>query len=86
MGIALLSVFVSVAWVVAYRAHAVVIAAQPLFLYVLCFGTAVYSLVILLSSFDEGSGWDETMLSKACMAIPWLAATGKQRLRQKDKN
>ena len=74
---ALFSVFLSVVWVVVNRSHAVVVAAQPPFLYALFVGASVLSLVILCSSFDESYGWDANMLSRACVAIPWLACTGK---------
>jgi len=52
------------------------LAAQPVFLYVLCFGSIVHSMTILVISYDESYGWDEQQLSRACMAIPWLFCIG----------
>ena len=76
MTLALLSIFVSAVWVLLHRKHRVVIAAQPPFLYVLCLGSTLSSLVILVCSFDESYGWDDAMLDKACVAIPWLFIMG----------
>lgn len=76
MGMSLFTVFVSAVWVVANRGHAVVVAAQPPFLYGLFFGATVMSFVIFCFSFDESYGWDGAQLSRACVAVPWLACTG----------
>lgn len=76
MAISLVVILVSVVWVFVNRHHQVVIAAQPPFLYVLCLGSTITSLVILISSFDEGVGWDDSMLDKACVAMPWMVAMG----------
>ena len=79
MTTALLAVLVSLTWVLVYRSNQVVIAAQPPFLYVLFLGSAILAFIILVSSFDESYGWDETMLSMACVSIPWMACLGKGR-------
>jgi hypothetical protein len=76
MSLALFSIFVCAVWVRIHRKHRVVIAAQPPFLYVLCLGSTLSALVILVSSFDESYGWDDAMLDKACVAIPWLLILG----------
>ena len=74
--IALCLILVSALWVFWYRNHTVVIAAQPPFLYVLCLGSILMTLVIFLSSFDEGSGWTDVMLDRTCTAVPWLLSLG----------
>ena len=76
MALSLFVILMSVLWVFVHRNHSVVIAAQPPFLYVLCLGSAITCLVILVSSFDEGVNWDDAMLDRACVAMPWLAAMG----------
>lgn len=82
MGMSLFTVFVSAVWVVANRGHAVVVAAQPPFLYGLFFGATVMSFVIFCFSFDESYGWDGAQLSRACVAVPWLACTGTSCLKR----
>lgn len=74
--IAMLVILISVAWVFFYRNHSVVIAAQPPFLYVLCLGSVLTTSSIYISSFDEGTGWDDAMLDRACITIPWLLSLG----------
>ena len=74
--VAVCVILVSVFWVTRYRNHSVVIAAQPPFLYVLCLGSIVTTSAIYVSSFDEGSGWDEILLDRACIAAPWLISLG----------
>ena len=76
MSIALLCVLSSVIWVFRRRNHSVVIAAQPVLLYTLCLGSAMVALVILLTSYDESYGWDEEMLTKACVGSIWLDVLG----------
>ncbi|CAB9500493.1 Gamma-aminobutyric acid (GABA) B receptor [Seminavis robusta] len=76
MSLSLAAVFASVVWVMANRSHIVVTAAQPPFLYVLCLGAALTSMIVLTQSFDESYGWEESMLSRACLAMPWLACLG----------
>lgn len=74
--IAMLVILISVTWVFFYRSHSVVIAAQPPFLYVLCLGSLLTTSSIYISSFDEGTGWDDAMLDRACITIPWLLSLG----------
>lgn len=76
MSIALLVVALSAFWVFRNRNHSVVIAAQPVLLYTLCFGSATICFVILVSSYDESYGWDKEMLTNACFASVWLDALG----------
>jgi 7 transmembrane sweet-taste receptor of 3 GCPR len=76
MCIALFTIFAALVWVLVNRSHRVVIAAQPPFLYVLCLGATLSSLVILTQSFDESYGWTDDMLDKACLAMPWLVSLG----------
>ncbi|CAB9500494.1 Gamma-aminobutyric acid (GABA) B receptor [Seminavis robusta] len=76
MSISLLFIAASAIWVWRHRNHRVVIAAQPPFLYVLCVGSTLFSMVILVNSFDESHGWTDSMLDKACVATPWLYILG----------
>lgn len=76
MGIAYAVIILSALWVFLHRAHSVVIAAQPKFLYALCLGSAVTTLNMWLSSNDESYGWNEAMLDTACVAGVWISAIG----------
>lgn len=76
MGVALVVVFFTAVWVFLHRDHSVVIAAQPIYLYALCLGSAVISLNIYFISPDEGQGWTEEMLDKSCVAAVWVNAIG----------
>ena len=64
------------AWVYLRREHRVLKAAQPVFLYVLAFGSMVSASTILALSFDESMGWSTGALSGACMASTWLMTIG----------
>ena len=80
-GLALFSIvmlisILSAIWVYIHREHRIVKAAQPGFLFLICFGSAVSVSSILTISFDESYGWSEQQLSRACMATPWLACLG----------
>ena len=77
MGMAIAVVFFSAVWVAWYRHHRVVVAGQPIFLYLICLGSIVLSLLILLFSFDESYGWTDDMLDKACVALPWFDSLGQ---------
>jgi gamma-aminobutyric acid type B receptor len=66
----------TVVWVFIHRKHKVLTAAQPYFLYLLCFGAIVEASAILPISFDESYGWSTEQLSSACMATPWLLSLG----------
>ena len=45
-------------------------------LYVLVLGSMVSSSTIVTISNDEGIGWSDEQLDKACMATPWLLSLG----------
>ena len=76
-GISLVAVTVSLCWVLVNRHHSVVVAAQPIFLYTLCFASMMLCFCILLSAFDESWGFDEVVLDRACFAWAWLDALGR---------
>ncbi|KAL7580733.1 hypothetical protein ACA910_001017 [Epithemia clementina (nom. ined.)] len=76
MGISGLSAVCACMWVFVCRKHKVLTAAQPFFLYIVCFGTLVQSSTIISISFDESWGWNEKQLSQACMSVPWLLSLG----------
>jgi len=63
-------------WVFAKRSTAVVKAAQPEFLSILCLGSITTSLAIITLSFDESHGWTDGQLDRACMSTPWLFVLG----------
>lgn len=66
----------SAAWIYKYREHRVLRAAQPSFLLVMCFGSMLINITIVLSSFDESYGWSTEMLSRACASLPWFPVIG----------
>ena len=68
----------SILWIVMHREAHIVRAAQPIFLCTLLLGSMVLSLAILTSSFDEGSDWSTSSLSRACTATPWMIVSGIQ--------
>ena len=76
MGIALLLILCSFVLVLKNQMKAEIRHAQPFFLHILLFGSAVMSFAILTQSFDESYGWSTQMLSAACVATPWLVALG----------
>jgi hypothetical protein len=76
MGMVMVGAFATVIWVYLHREHRILRAAQPHFLYLIAFGSAVSASTILVVSFDESYGWSEQQLSRACMAIPWLLSLG----------
>jgi hypothetical protein len=76
MAVALLFVALSALWVFLNRQHSVVIAAQPIFLYTICFGSAILAFDIWIISLDESYGWDNNMLDGACTAVAWLDSVG----------
>ena len=76
MAIDLLAIVLSLVWVVVHRQNSVVIAAQPVYLYALCLGSAVISLNIYFISPDEGQGWTVEQLDKSCVAAVWVNAIG----------
>jgi len=58
-----------------YRKSHVVRASQPIFLMMICFGSAVLGSVIIPFGIDDGNASIEEA-SQACMAIPWLVGLG----------
>lgn len=76
MAIAYVVIFLSALWVFIYRSHSVVVASQPMFLYSLCFGSAVTTINMWLYGNDESYGWDETMLDASCVASIWISSIG----------
>ena len=63
-------------WVYRYSSHHVLKASQPFSLYLVLFGSAIQSLVVLPISFDEGAGWSTSQLTKLCNMLPWCFAAG----------
>lgn len=76
MGVSILASVSTFLWVYIHRKHRVLRASQPLFLYLICFGTLLQGASILTISFDESTGWSSTGLDMACMATPWLLLLG----------
>jgi hypothetical protein len=76
MSIAILLAILSIVWVFVQRNHRVVLASQPIFLYIISFGCIIQASTIFVLSFDESFGWSEEALSAACMASPWLYTLG----------
>lgn len=76
MSVALAAVILSALWIFLNRGHRLIVAAQPAFLYLICLGSILLALVILLSSFDESHGWTTDQLDRACLAIPWVDSMG----------
>uniref|UniRef100_A0A7S2YTH7 Receptor ligand binding region domain-containing protein n=1 Tax=Entomoneis paludosa TaxID=265537 RepID=A0A7S2YTH7_9STRA len=61
-------------WVFVCRKHRILAASQPVFLYLICFGTIVQSSSIVTISFDESYGWTKNQLDKSCVSVgfQWL--------------
>lgn len=76
MSVSILLSGVAAGWTYVYRSSRLLRAAQPAFLYVICFGSIMSALAIFTSSFDESYGWDEESLSTACMASIWMYVLG----------
>ena len=76
MSVSILLSAVAAGWTYVKRSSRLVKAAQPAFLYLICFGSIITALAIFTSSFDESYGWDEESLSAACMATTWLFVLG----------
>jgi hypothetical protein len=76
MGMIILMSMGCAGWTLIHRADKIVRQSQPIFLYILCFGTITAVLSILTISFDESYGWSQTQLNRACMATPWLLSSG----------
>lgn len=76
MSVSILFSVVAAGWTYVKRNINLIKAAQPAFLYLICFGTIITALAIFTSSFDESYGWEEESLSAACMATTWLFVLG----------
>ncbi|CAB9504717.1 acid type B receptor subunit 2 [Seminavis robusta] len=75
MIIIMVSSIACVAWVFLNRSTRIVKAAQPFFLDLIAVGAIVMSFSILTMSVDDSMA-SQTGCNIACMATPWLAATG----------
>lgn len=63
-------------WVLIYRNLALVKAAQPEFLVLLCFGASLVAASLMFISFDESYGVSTSQLSAMCSAWPWFFVMG----------
>jgi hypothetical protein len=63
------------AWTHVNRNSRVVLASQPIFLHIICFGAFVMGSSIIPLSIDPGVASDKGC-SRACMALPWLLSIG----------
>ncbi|KAL7552918.1 hypothetical protein ACHAWF_016171 [Thalassiosira exigua] len=63
-------------WTFARRRSTIIRAAQPEFMYLLCFGSLASLTAIVTLSFDESYGTSVRSLSAMCTATPWLFFTG----------
>jgi hypothetical protein len=75
-GMRLLCSIMSAAWIYVQRKLHVLRVSQPLFLYLIAFGTAVHTSMIVTTSNDESYGWRTNALSSSCMASAWLLSFG----------
>ncbi|CAB9512006.1 Gamma-aminobutyric acid (GABA) B receptor [Seminavis robusta] len=67
-------VIASAVWVFYNRGHAIVINAQPGFLYTICFAAALSSTSIVLAGFDESWGFEQEDLDLSCYSWMWCDA------------
>lgn len=74
--IAVASGIASIFWIIIYRKHQVLRAAQPSFLLIVCTGAMIMSYTILSISFEENNGLTEDQLSKLCVSGPWALILG----------
>jgi len=63
------------AWTVKNRSHRIVQSSQPMFMLLICFGVFIMALSIIPMSIDDSIASPEGC-SIACMAKPWLFASG----------
>ena len=61
-------------WMLVYRKERAVLSSQPLFLFMVAFGTLVMASSIVALSIEEPV--PESGLDSACMAAPWLYVSG----------
>lgn len=74
MGIVFLGSFAAFVWMLVYREERAVRSSQPLFLFMIAFGTMVMASSIVSLSMEEPV--PESGLDAACMASPWLYVSG----------
>ena len=75
-GLAFCFAVVSGAWVFANRKNKLIMASQPGFLYLLCFGAALVAPSAVFLGFDERNGASEKQLDALCSAFPWFFVIG----------
>lgn len=76
VGATIMLAILAMSWVFTKREHPVIRAAQPQFLYILCFGSIVMVCSIIPLSFDESHDTSVARMGKYCMSIPWLFGMG----------
>jgi 7 transmembrane sweet-taste receptor of 3 GCPR/Receptor family ligand binding region len=76
MGLVMVPALVFGTWTYVRRKHRLVIASQPIFLHVLCFGAIVFAHAIVTVSLDESFGFTQEDLNRACQTTPWLVSVG----------
>jgi hypothetical protein len=74
MGLVFLGSFVAFAWLLWYRNARVVVSSQPLFLFMVSFGSLVMASSIFPLGLEEPL--PTSSLDSACMAAPWLYVSG----------
>lgn len=74
-GVAMAASIFFAGWTWYHRRHRLVLASQPLFLWMLCAGTFVLASTIIPLSVDDSIA-SERGASIACMSVPWLCASG----------
>lgn len=67
---------ISAMWVYFRQQDTLIKAAQPEFLYLMCFGSMLVSSSLFFISFDEDKGWSEEQLDRGCSAFPWFFCLG----------
>lgn len=75
LGIIYALAIISTVWTIVYRKEHIVRASQPFFLVMICMGAVVLGTAIIPFSIDDSNASPEGC-NKACVAIPWLIATG----------
>lgn len=73
--ICLLSSIFFASWTYRNRNHRVVKGSQPMFLYLICFGAAIFGSTSLPASIDD-EYFSKEACDRACMIQPWLYSVG----------
>ena len=76
MGVSLANILICAMWILVHSKERLITAAQPQFLYLICFGAAVQAISLLFHSFDESYDWSDSQLDFACSAFPWFFVMG----------